>query len=614
MVGLLWGAAWLGPLSGPLPAQEPSGKTYEDLRSQQRRLIDDWFLRLAEVLKKPINPREGYDNAPLSLRTTFDGVTHALLRTDLTDADGNALGNALDIIQHIDDVAGRRPDARSDQQFRIYAQLRPDSYDLLVRSREFRRTVDNTTFHRGYPISFRGNSGTPSIQVSMSRDRQYADIDVDYRSSRVPIGLVNGHLTASNSDIRAGNNGDLHNTLWNGMPSWWRNLFGLPLTAAADERNDSGRLLRNTPRVRNPVHASVADFLTVWLVDKRPDIAIGYLDKAVTACVFKGNGGDGDRGMVPFQLLQGMMRIAEDVGPVKSLSDALVSAPIENPKLRLVRQQQPGYELYDTREDLAEVLKCSVQSRPETASLAALDSNRFGQYYLATFRLKTKTGTGEGIGLLWQRIQGAWRLISYDLESDVTDGQISSISPARVATTETLPSSPGDPGMIREAGRFFTRWFVRRDIEGLIREMDPAILGCVAQQEDSTSATPEARRERLREIMTQMAASSSRTRNLRQAINAIVPFHTDLKLVRHGDSEFYTIVELPDYMADAAACSKRKPGELPYAEPPTEKTYSGHYATGFQLASSGREGEIFWLLWDKTAAGWRVVSYMVQSP
>ena len=67
---------------------------------------------------------------------------------------------------------------------------------------EFRRTADNAFFHQGYPISYR-QDGYPSIQISMTQDASRADIDVDYRSSRFPVALVNGHLSAANSDVRA---------------------------------------------------------------------------------------------------------------------------------------------------------------------------------------------------------------------------------------------------------------------------------------------------------------------------------------------------------------------------------------------------------------------------
>ena len=60
----------------------------------------------------------------------------------------------------------------------------------------------------------------------MSEDGVHADIDVDYRSSRSPQALFNGHLTASNSDIRAGENPKVHNGRWQGLVTWWQGAFG----------------------------------------------------------------------------------------------------------------------------------------------------------------------------------------------------------------------------------------------------------------------------------------------------------------------------------------------------------------------------------------------------
>ena len=64
------------------------------------------------------------------------------------------------------------------------------------------------------------------MQVSVSEDGRRADIDVDYRSSKSPQALFNGHLTSSNSDVRAGDNHDRHNGRWGGLANWWQEIFG----------------------------------------------------------------------------------------------------------------------------------------------------------------------------------------------------------------------------------------------------------------------------------------------------------------------------------------------------------------------------------------------------
>jgi hypothetical protein len=51
------------------------------------------------------------------------------------------------------------------------------------------------------------------------------DIDVDYRSFKFPQALVNGHLTAANSDVRTGNNLSRHDSRWAGLAGWWQDLL-----------------------------------------------------------------------------------------------------------------------------------------------------------------------------------------------------------------------------------------------------------------------------------------------------------------------------------------------------------------------------------------------------
>ena len=181
--------------------QQPStfGATYEQLSPEQRALLVTFFRRAGAVLGVTFDPRERYDAAPLSSRTTFDAVTHALLRSTLTDRQsGQPLGRTIDIIGFVEGVRGQVKGASGDQQFRIYVTLGAGARERIDKAKEFRRTADNAFFHQGYPISYR-QEGYPSVQVSITEDGSRADIDVDYRSSRFPVALVNGHLSAANS-------------------------------------------------------------------------------------------------------------------------------------------------------------------------------------------------------------------------------------------------------------------------------------------------------------------------------------------------------------------------------------------------------------------------------
>ena len=114
-------------------------------------------------------------------------VTHALMTTRLTDRAGADLGDALSLVERIDVVRGEVTGERGDHQFRIFGRLTADAFDKLSRSQQFKRASDNSVYHKGYPINFRGQGGTPSIQVSIATDRRNADVDVDYRASFFPV-------------------------------------------------------------------------------------------------------------------------------------------------------------------------------------------------------------------------------------------------------------------------------------------------------------------------------------------------------------------------------------------------------------------------------------------
>src|SRR5215475_11409932 len=210
----------------PTVPQEFHG-TYQELSPAQRKLIDEWYAEYNQMTHDNSQPTD-YNQFSLSTRTTFEAVTHALMTTQLTDKSGRSMGSALTIVQSIEAINGKVPRARGDLQFRIYVVLKPDALQKLKASKEFFRDRDNTVYHHGYPLNYRQDGGAPSIQVSVAKDTRHADIDVDYRSAKFPQGLVNGHLTAANSDVRAGGNTQKHLQRWNGLTDWWQNLFGFP--------------------------------------------------------------------------------------------------------------------------------------------------------------------------------------------------------------------------------------------------------------------------------------------------------------------------------------------------------------------------------------------------
>src|SRR5262245_36956617 len=393
----------------------PIGKDYSDLRPEQKRLVDDWFQRFSKVIKKKVAPDDGYNHLPLSAKTTFGAVTHALMRTTLTDKQGTSLGDsAIAVIDKIDDVAGKVSDAPGDKQFRIYVQLKPEAMDLLSKSQEFKREGDNTVYHHGYPVCYRGRGGAPSIQVSISRDGRIADIDVDYRSSKFPAALFNGHLSAANSDVRAGDNDERHNRRWEGLGNWWRTLLGFPFIEGKSSEKEEESLIAREPRVRKNAQAAVYDFLNSWLVEQKPEISMGYFSRRVLSCVEAERGMSLDPGMAKIQLLMGLHDMNRRLGKITDLSQATVGVQLHGPRGRVIKQpHQAQFVLYDVREDLAEQFKCENKLNPENVLPKASRSQDFGKYVGAVFRLKAGDKLGETVATLWTKENKRWKLISY---------------------------------------------------------------------------------------------------------------------------------------------------------------------------------------------------------
>ena len=107
------------------------GKSYASLRPEQKQLVDDFIRRYNATTGSNLVPQEAYNNGRLSVRTTFDAVTHALLNAKITDATGKSLGRAIDLVEAVDEVLGEQSGVGGDRQFRLYVYLKPNAVDIL---------------------------------------------------------------------------------------------------------------------------------------------------------------------------------------------------------------------------------------------------------------------------------------------------------------------------------------------------------------------------------------------------------------------------------------------------------------------------------------------------
>jgi hypothetical protein len=615
---------WIGGLgliccfSGIVGAQEAHrmadfGGGYSSLSPQQKRLVDDWFLRFSEVVHKPVDPADGYDRLPLSAKTTLNAVTHALTKTTMTDESGKSLaGSALELVEKVDSVAGEVLGARGDAQFRLYVQIRPGALRLLNESREFKHGSDNTVYHKGYPICYRTRGGTPSIQVSLSRDGSRADIDVDYHSSSFPAALVNGHLSASNSDVRDGDNDVKHNRQWAGLQNWWRNLLGLPLAETSETTMDR-KAIEDEPRLKDAKPAdAVFEFLNNWLVGRQPQVSIAYIADEAFACTGIPQGRKADRGMVRFTVLQNMGSVNQSIGKVSLLGGVSAAVPIAgDPRMQRIDQAHPEFALYEVREDLAEELKCDQDLDAPEVAAKARKSKAFGKYVGAVFRMGSMDRPGRVVATLWRKDQGYWKLISYKVDPDLDRS-------AAPHTAAPIPVQPlavvsGDKAMIEAASTFLKLWLLKKDIPKALQFVAPECRECarVYHPEDSASSAAE---DLLKKGMETVADAVGPVKRLDEAIGAPTPYLEDLKLVKHGDDKAFVLVALPEHVGEAARCDRRDSDGDPVFSSAAAAGYGKYYATGFSLNRGSQSPAVCWIVWSKVSGSWKAMSYVLLTP
>jgi hypothetical protein len=583
------------------------GGGYSGLDARRQHLVDNWVARFAKTTGQQVEPGPFYDDVlSLSAKTTFDAVTHALVTTRLTDRSGAALGDALALVARIDAVRGEVAGAPGDRQFRMYVRLTDTAIDLLDRSQQFRRGADNSVYHKGYPINYRA-LGVPSIQISIALDKRRADIDVDYRSSSFPVGLFNGHLTASNSDVRAGSNYDRHLNQWSGFQNWWRGFFGVRKGQATEPTATSGSMeLPKVPRAgKASIDKMVNDFLTAWLVEGNVVAAMGYISERSYACLARDTDDPStfDRGVAPFQLMGNLKSARDSIGSRSSLDGLVVGTRLVKPELRVMSQPHHAqFVIYSVPDDVAASFDCESQlSLGDPAAARRV----YGNYFGATFYIDGHGDTP--VALLWAREQGYWKIVSWrvggdDARTDATEA-VASPKVVRVAA---------DPTLVTAARAFLDNWLVRHDYDTAFGYISPKAYACYDLERGEPATTPEEAGRKLRASLESSGSKVNASRSLADILTAAEPVHAATRIMDHQDSRVFTLTSIPNAFADALECAARASASPMPDSLPLE--YGNGFGMMVRFKTRSGDAPVLRLLWRKENAAWKITSYIVELP
>jgi hypothetical protein len=540
-----------------------------------------------------------------STRTTFEAVTHALLTTKLTAENGEPLGTGLDLIQLVEAAHGEISDIRGDHQFRIYVLLKPDGLDRLYRSREFKRTRDNTIFHIGYPINFRQQGGTPSMQVSVTRTGRRADIDVDYRSSGGPAALFNGHLTSANSDVRAGNNFNRHVNRWTGLRNWWEGLLGL-FTAqpekAVDETVDLAAginvPLKSKVSANRPVSEAAFDFYKTWLVDAAPEQALAYMSVRSYACLAEFRTGETlESGLAALRILQHMRLGQAAYGKVMDLSEVLQGIVLIPPGSRPVAQPNGAlFSVQHLTDTAARAMDCGERQRLKLAAELPYGGDEFGEYYATATRLLKERGAETILTQLWTKEEGSWKIVSWHLEHPFlgADAPVTAFVDADKTAPEA-PSLPSHAAIIKTATQFLSAWIVERRYADAAVYFAPRSAFC-DDVKSAGSAT---------KFLASVGDALPRGRALGDLITAVPFGHPHLEKVAHDQAAAFLLTRVSTDLAPTLECNAGAPGRSSTMGAP--KFDGKTYRTDFGVKGAvGQAAGAVSLVWRLERNTWRI--------
>jgi hypothetical protein len=592
------------------------GESYANLRPEQKPLVDDYIRRYNATTGSKLVPQVAYDNGRLSVRTTFDAVTHALLNAKMTDAKGKSLGRAIDLVESVDEVFGEETGVGGDRQFRLYVYLKPNAVDILSRSQEFLHEKDNSVYHGGFPICYRLKNGPPSIQFSISRDHKLSDIDVDYRASGFPKGLVNGHLSAANSDVRAGNNLDLHDGRWSGLNGWWRNVFGQLGAGGKPATENATESLGHIPlnpgmKADQGIDKSMHDFLQSWVVEKQPNKSVAYFSRQSYPCLettVQKTSKSAPQGMIRLRTLMAMQKFSDGIGKANSVADVFGPADKWSPALK------DGKNAYSS-----EFLLVSVppDMEPDERCVAARSDdpgNRAKDKFFATaFRGKQGDSRNKVMRLLWAREGDYWKITSIRLE----DGSNAGIVPRNAAAQAEPPveeprAIAGDPAAGKAILDFYQAWIVKRDVVRASAFASQRSYGCLpAPSKDQQKMTPIVRiQSGLQQPLGRIKSSS----NLSDMMSSLQPRNDLLPPIQQANSKAFAIMAVPDQKAYSFLCQTRQPHEDALDLKPADAKYGSYYLSASQLNYGEEESPALLLLWNKEGANWKIVAWAVELP
>jgi hypothetical protein len=443
------------------------------------------------------------------------------------------------------------------------------------------------------------------VQVSLSADGKRADIDVDYRSSKFPASMVNGHLTSSNSDVRAGNNEQRHSEKWTGFAAWWKNLFNFSAEQPAPTKYDPP-----APRVSGKagVDEAMHDFLKAWLVEQKIQLATAYLSRQLSACAVAEAERDGRKiepGMGYFALVASLEKGNKQIGKVAKISEVARPVVMSDPSIRPAKNKYSDeFTVVELANHIGEKVQCG-QPLPKVETPSKL---KFGDYYATAFRVNSGGRQGTVVYFLWTKVDDKWRITAMRRAEELAPALAPEATVPAAVATKTVS---GDPEAIAAVRAWLGTWIVERNADKAMAAFTPQSYACVASDDPQMRGRSESEwAATLKRGLGEAVKALPTGKALADSLEGVDPAMDSIPLVEHKDKQYFSVVKVPDAIGRASDCR----GGAKRMDASVKPTYNDNYYASLIRLKVGGEAAAFHCLWSKKGGAWKIKAWSVEAP
>jgi hypothetical protein len=263
--------------------------------------------------------------------------------------------------------------------------------------------------------------------------------------------------------------------------------------------------------------------------------------------------------------------------------------------------------IYWVPDDVAARFDCESRLSLKGAAGA---SRVYGNYFGATFYIDGGGGKDYSIALLWARISGYWKIVSWHTDPESDDiPEIPRPPEVKIARVKA------DASLVEATRTFLETWLIRKNYDEAFRYLSPESYACynLARNPDEPVAgsTEEAGR-RVRASLERGGNSVGSRRTLDEVIEGVQASHSGIRVMDHRASRTYGFSSWPDAFAAAANCAARARRDRVKTDVPL--VYGKAFGMNIRIRMRAGEPPVLRTLWMKEAEAWRIVAYDVETP